>query len=125
MVFTRVPNIVSVTPLPGGMNAETISIEQLIAASKASDISALDYRQQGILASAIAVLRGVRARARPLPSEQMLGSEMHSVLVELQSLPQGSVERLAETLAAASDQWEQQLSQPVAAEQSEAQSEGA
>jgi hypothetical protein len=126
MAFTRLPSIIPATPMPpGGMDAEAASIEQLTAAVKGGDLAALDHRQQGILASAIAVLRGVRARARSLPSEQMLGSEMHSVLVELQSLPQGSVDRLAEMLAAASDQWEQQLSQPIGVERSETQSEGA
>jgi predicted DNA-binding transcriptional regulator YafY len=132
MVFTNMPRMVQplTPPPPGSQNAEEVSIAALLAAVKSGDVNELDYRQQGILTSAIAVWRGVQARARPMPSELMAGKELHRVLVELQTFSEGSIEALAASLSAISEQWDVQLKQPVkvprlpAAEQSEAIPEG-
>jgi hypothetical protein len=118
MVFTNMPRMVQplTPPPPGSQNAEEVSIAALLAAaSGASNIDTLDYRQQGILASAIAIVRGMQSRARTMPSELQIGKEMHRVLVELQALPESSVEALAASLSSVSEQWKDRLA-PEAAE---------
>jgi hypothetical protein len=122
MVFTNMPRMVQplTPPPPGSQNAEEASIAALLAAINSGDIMLLDYRQQGILASAIAVWRGVQSRSRSMPSELMAGKELHRALVDLQMQPDSSIEALAAALASASDQWAERL----AAERSEATPEG-
>jgi hypothetical protein len=118
MVFTNMPRMMQplTPPPPGSQNAEEVSIAALLAAaSGASNIDTLDYRQQGILASAIAIVRGMQSRARTMPSELQIGKEMHRVLVELQALPESSVEALAASLSSVSEQWKDRLA-PEAAE---------
>jgi hypothetical protein len=114
MAFSTLPHIIPRTELQaptGPGSAEIASGDQIIAAIETHDITKLSYRQHSVLASAIAITRAAKTRARSLPTEAMVGNEMSRVLIALQSLSAEAIESLATALGSADERWAEQLSQ--------------